>query len=102
VEQPTGQVVHAMAPVAEYLPAGQFVQVSEVDEDANVPAGQSAHTGDPVAEANLPGPQAIQSVKAAAPGREDLPTGQSRHEFPELSRTDTLGFPYFPASHLVQ
>jgi len=62
---PVKQLTHSLAPIAEYLPARQFVQLGALDLLA-VPAPQSAQTVDPVEAEYVPSVHATHEVEPVA------------------------------------
>lgn len=99
MEKPVGQSRQAVAPAAEYLPIGQFVQVDSPADAAYFPAKQFVHTGEPSAE-YCPAGQSVHCNDAAAD--ENLPAVQSTQAAPSELRVIEPVIPFFPAAHFVQ
>ena len=75
---PAAQLVHALAPGAEYFPTAQFEHAVEATEPVaalNVPPAQSAHWAFPVVDAYAPATHTVHD--AAAPLVEVRPVAQA-------------------------
>ncbi len=118
--RPAAQSTHTLAPVREYLPAGQIAAVALVDPATQkYPAVQlPEHPGDdrpdidpydPAAQGAVhdatpmlglaPYSPALQFVHVAAPPREYLPAGQPVQVDDELALTAALAVPAAQALH---
>jgi len=89
---PPAHLTHASAPAAEYVPAGQSVQLLVASANACLPAAQSEHVGEAAAAEKVP---AGQEAHRALPSREYCPAAHGEHFTPY-----PWGLPAVPAGQV--